>query len=465
MKKIIFTALFMALTAITFANNIQLANVSINGQNTVSQFTLVNFDVSWENSWRTITNENNYDGAWIFVKFRKKTSSLWQHATIAQLGFTTPAGSVIQPSLDGKGVWIYHVLPGADFTGNVNYAGAKLQWNYGADGVLNTDSVEVRVFALEMVYIPVGAFKVGSGGTETNHFVDGSSNNPYNVASEAAITVGVTAGNLNYTSGSGLGGDQAGPIPAAFPKGFNAYWIMKYEASQQQYVDFLNNLDLARASNRYGPVITGTHPNLTVPSPEKAMNLLNILDGLAFADWAGLRPFTELEYEKACRGYNQAPLPNEFVWGSTTAVATTAITGGGTASETASNGNANFASGTNSVLRCGIYATASSTRQSSGGSYYGVMDMAGNVSEYPISVGSPFGRAFTATNGDGTLDNAGDANTATWPTASAGFAARGGYYGDVVARLQTSDRTQGIYSGAPTTRSQTIGIRLARTAE
>ena len=125
------------------ANNIQLANVVLNGQNTTSQFSLVNFDVSWENSWRTITNEANYDGAWIFVKFRKKTSSLWQHATINLTGSTIPANSVLQTSADGKGVWIYQVLPAADFIGNVNYTGAKIRWNYGADGVLNTDNMSI----------------------------------------------------------------------------------------------------------------------------------------------------------------------------------------------------------------------------------------------------------------------------------------------------------------------------------
>ena len=465
MKKIFFTSLFMAVTAITFANNIQLANVAISGQNTVSQFSLVNFDVSWENSWRTITNESNYDGAWIFVKFRKKTSSLWQHATIAQTGFTTPSGSVLQPSLDGKGVWIYHPLPGADFTGNVNYTGAKLQWNYGADGVLNTDSVEIRVFALEMVYIPSGTFKVGSGGTETNHFEDGNTGNPYNVNSEAAISVNTTAGNLHYASTNGLGGDITGPIPANFPKGFAAFWIMKYECSQQQYVDFLNNLDLVRANNRYTGVFTGTHPNLTSATPERAMNSLAFVDMLAFSDWAGMRPFTELEYEKACRGYNQLPVPNEYPWGNTTISNTTTVTAAGTATETANNGNANYLGTYGLAMRSGIYATASSTRQSSGGTYYGVMDMGGNISEVCVGVGSANGRAFTNVNGDGNLDVNGDANTATWPTLSSGFSRRGGYYSDAAIQIQISDRYYGSNSITPTTRTVYNGIRLARTAE
>ena len=444
------------------ANNIQLANVLLNGQNTTSQFSLVNFDVSWDNSWRTITNEANYDGAWIFVKFRKKTSSLWQHATLSSTGFTTPANSILQVAADGKGIWMYHTLPGADFTGNVNYTGAKVQWNYGVDGVLNTDSVEIKVFALEMVNVPQGKFNLGSGGTETFAFIEGSKTTPYSVTTEGAINVANTATNLFYAGG---GGDQTGPIPANYPKGFNAYWLMKYESSQQQYVDFLNTLDITPASNR-NPVtfVTGTYPNFTTLTPERAAFSLSINDGLAFSDWAALRPFTELEYEKACRGFNQAAIPNEYAWGNTTIAATTAVTGAGTASETANNGNANYQGSYALPTRCGIYANATSNRQQSGGTYYGIMDMSGNVDEITINVGSVGGRAFTNTNGDGSLTPAGDANVAVWP-GNGSYSLRGGYFSDVPARLSVSDRTFGIYGGNNLTRTVLAGIRLARTAE
>ena len=36
-----------------------------------------------------------------------------------------------------------------------------------------------------------------------------------------------------------------------------------------------------------------------------------------YLDWAGLRPMTELEYEKICRGPS-APVAGEYAWGSTT---------------------------------------------------------------------------------------------------------------------------------------------------
>ena len=464
MKKIYLLLVAAILFTTVKANNIILANVLLNGQNTVSQFSLVNFDVSWENSWRTITNEANYDGAWLFMKFRKKSSNTWQHATIDAGGATMPSGSVIQTSLDGKGVWIYHTLPAADFTGNVNYTGAKMRWDYGVDGVLNTDSVEIRLFAVEMVYIPLGKYALGSGGTEINHFNEATVTTSYNVLSESAIIVGTSAGNLSYpvTAASGDGG---GPIPAGFPKGFQAFWIMKYESSQQQYADFLNNLDFIKATNRNPGIFTGTHPNLTPAIPERAMTSLSIYDHAAFSDWAALRPYTELEYEKVSRGFNQVPTPNEYPWGNTTITATTTVSSPGTTFETASNGNANWGNALGTALRCGIYATTTSNRQQSGSGFYGVMEMAGNVYETVITVGNPAGRAFTGANGDGNLDVNGDGNTANWPVNGTGYGLRGGGYQDAAASLRTSDRSSGSYTGVYTTRVGTFGSRCARTAE
>ncbi|MCY7292404.1 MAG: formylglycine-generating enzyme family protein [Ferruginibacter sp.] len=465
MKRIYLTSLLIISIGFSYANNIQLANVSLGGQNTASQFSLINFDLSWENSWRTITNEANYDGAWIFAKFRKKSSNTWQHATLNATGFTAPANSYIKTSADGKGAWLYRNLPGSDFTGNVNYTGAKIQWNYGVDGVLNSDSVEIRVFAAEMVFVTAGTYRLGSGGAEINRFFEGSSNNPYNVASEGTITVANTATNLYYSS-NGFGGDLGGPIPANFPKGFNGYWIMKYEASQQQYVDFLNNIDVARANNRYtAGVYIGVHPNLIAPFPERAAGSMNIPDHLAFSDWAGLRPFTELEYEKASRGFNQVATPNEYAWGNTTIVPTSAVTNAGLENETANNGNANYNVGIGRPLRTGTYATATSNRQQSGSTYYGAMEMSGNLYEISVSVGNVAARAFTNVNGDGNLDVNGDANVATWPTVSTGYSLRGGAHNDVEVPLRTSDRNTGIYTAGYATRSALFGIRLARTAE
>lgn len=333
------------------------------------------------------------------------------------------------------------------------------------DGVLNSDSVEIRVFALEMVYVTTGTFKLGSGGTETNTFFKGSKTTPYNVLSESAITVSNTAGNLYYSNSNGSGGDLGSPIPAAFPKGFNNFWLMKYEASQQQYVDFLNNIDLAKSTNRNPGGFTGAHPNFVAPVPERAINNLSINDQNAFSDWACLRPFTELEYEKACRGFNQAATANEYPWGNTTISATTTTTNTGLENETGNNGNANYTFGLQRPLRTGIYATATSDRTQSGGTFYGIMEMGGNIEEITISAASTFGRSFTNVNGDGNLDVNGNANVATWPADVTGYSLRGGYYNDAAAQLRISDRAFGINSSALATRSIAYGVRVGRTAE
>lgn len=125
MKK--FSALVALLLAATIlkANNIQVSNISIT-QNTGQGYRLISFNCSWENSWRTYTNEANMDGAWIFVKFRKKTSNTWEHATFSSSNHVNPANGTIQSTGDGKGAWLYRANNGIDFSGNVNYTNAGI---------------------------------------------------------------------------------------------------------------------------------------------------------------------------------------------------------------------------------------------------------------------------------------------------------------------------------------------------
>jgi formylglycine-generating enzyme required for sulfatase activity len=464
----------------SWANNIQLSNVYLSGQNTALNFTSINFDVAWDNSWRTSTNESNYDGAWLFAKWRKKGTSEWRHASInyvapgtaAACGHTAAAGAVLQTSSDGLGIWMHR---DADGIGNASFAANSLQWNYGIDGVLDSDSIDINVYAIEMVYIPQGGFTLGSGSTtDFNGFstygTGAVASNQYLVNSESAITVGATLGSLYYTNnGTGFptyyagGGDNAGPIPANYPKGYSAFWIMKYECSQQQYADFLNALDLTKATNRL-TVMTGTHPNFVAPNPERAMNSISNVDLLAYADWAGMRPFSELEYEKACRGANIIPIGNEYPWGNTTITNVSGISNSGSANETASSGNAVQSAGT--PLRCGIFATSVSDRVSSGATYYGVMEMAGNTHERPVAVGTPACRAFTrTTHGDGTLATNGECNISIWNAVNLGY--KGAAYNISTAQFfQTSDRASAAGTLATSVgREAASGIRLARTAE
>jgi formylglycine-generating enzyme required for sulfatase activity len=456
----------LCLSAITMANNIGVANATLTGQNIVAHTEIINFDVSWENSWRTNTNENNYDGAWVFVKFRKMGTLDWRHCTINTTGFTAAAGSAFSIPTDGKGVFIYKAS--ATGVSNVNYVGNQIIWNYGVDGILDNETVEIRVFALEMVYIPQGTFQLGSGGVETNAFKTGATTNPFDVTA-AAISFGTTGTTLN-TNGNG---PTTGTLAAAYPTGFNAFWIMKYETSQQQYVDFLNHIDLARATfNDIGSIRGGTHPSFTANQPERAIGGCNTLRLAAMADWSGLRPFTEMEYEKACRGFNTPAVPNEYPWGNTTINALTSTTNIGLANEivaTPALANTNYASSNAGGIatRVGVFArTTGSTRALSGGTYYGLMDMGGNVSEICVNAVNATGLAFDgAIHGDGYLAASGASNIASWVSFGA-YGWKGGGYSEAAALLRTSDRSNAnsfTVNGSDLLVASN-GIRLARTA-
>jgi hypothetical protein len=90
-------------------------------------------------------------------------------------------------------------------------------------------------------------------------------------------------------------------------------------------------------------------------------------------------------------------------------------------------------------VRVGIFATASSARHDAGAGYYGVMNLADNVSEFVVNTGDTTGRAFINEPGDGnewTL-------ASTWPNNSNGYGEglRGGSFSSATSQSQVSDRS------------------------
>lgn len=484
------------------ANNIAVSNSSIVNQNTTGHFTHVKFDISWENSWRTSTHEKNWDAAYVFVKYRIPPMNTWYHATLNYVdgtatndGNTEPTGSTINATSDGKGAFIYK---SADGIGNANYTGAQLRWNYGVDGLSDEDSVEICVFAIEMVYVPQGAFYAGDGATSAGvgimgQFEDGVSGNPFYVTSENQITLGGGgAGSLGNNNRAGMPASSnedfsdaaTRTLPAAFPKGFNAFYCMKYEITQGQYADFLNKLNLTQATARYMgsyntnyQSITGTHPNFAADAPDRALYYINYVDYYAYLDWSGLRPMTELEYEKACRGSRGVgflPTPDEFAWGDISIKGGPAyvITNPGLPNETVNAvptiGNAAYRSTNNSrPYRVGAIAASQATpnRVEAGATYYGIMEMSGNGLELTITVGRPEGRVFDGAHGDGEIDAAGIQNVTNWPTGPYGLGIRGGAYNFYAYDLRVSSRRYGHYYSTNTTRYGEYSGRGVRTAQ
>jgi formylglycine-generating enzyme required for sulfatase activity len=478
-------ALLSALPAI--ANNITVGTPTLTGINTTSDIAYVQFSLSWENSWR---DDVNWDAAWVFVKYRVGNGE-WQHAYLNgnASGHTIPSGYTCSVGMSpvatnvnrGMGVFIYRNASGS---GNTNLSNVRLLWNYAANGVPDFASVTIKVFAVEMVYVPQGAFYVGDADLDVNAgFYTFGTTGPYRITSEGAITIGQNAGNLWAKDGNYV---EASTLPAAFPKGYNAFYCMKYEISQGQWVDFFNtlkdaqkvirditgNVSVISGKNSDGVVlrntVSWTTGNAACTRPDRACNYLSWGDDNAYADWASLRPMTELEFVKACRG-TQPVVDDEFAWGTKNITKATMISGTENGTETITNSGANccfghitFTGGDagQGPLRCGIFAKPSATREQAGASFYGIKELAGNLSERCVPTHSSAGRSYTGSHGDGSLGGTGNANTVNWP---AWFATDGCLGGDWENGLQMEVANRGDITWG-SIRTGTTGFRCVRSA-
>jgi hypothetical protein len=334
-----------------------------------------------------------------------------------------------------------------------------------------------------MVYIPSGTFSVGDTNTSTNSFKQQSSNNPVQLSSESEVTV--------------YEGATAITVPTAFPKGHNDFYIMRYELVQEQWRNFFNSLpttgsfranhDVTGSSGKNSDAVinrnnmswdsTNNDNSAGIPdrdSPNGAtycavpMNYMNWDDLTAYLDWAGLRPMTELEFEKAARG-TLTPVNGEYAWGTASGTNASGVTYAGRVTEVPSNdgANVNWSGGVSGPLRMGSFASlnyGAASRVNAGAGYYGAMELSGNLWEGVVTVGNSDGRAYTGAHGDGNLDSNGRANESNWPspTTASGAGMRGGSWSAAYTSARISDRSQA--TTAQTTRSNEFGGRGVRTA-
>ena len=282
-------------------------------------YSTIRFDLSWGHSWRAkwiepasnnVTGKDleieNWDAAWVFVKFRpeknKKESierNHWQHATLstAESDHVMPAGATNTVGTTGDGgrglgLFIYRDAVGQ---GSNTFSGVKLRWMHGSDRVDPTLSL-LAVHAIAMVYVPEGPFYVGGGASRTMptflpglkvpvifggsgiltdgawhggplipFLVDAEWNEPASALGQAAADtsaasrarhIGPFAGHLwgslfyaeRMAGGASVG--QAGVLNDDFPTGYDAFYLMKYPLTQGQYADFLNALPPDVAATR-----------------------------------------------------------------------------------------------------------------------------------------------------------------------------------------------------------------------
>ncbi len=464
------------------ANNLTVSNLSVN-----QAAKTVTFDLKWNNSWRVTTVPFNWDAAWVFVKFRTcgaSPTTPWTHGLVSVTLSDHNFSSALEPTLsDGSAVGIdaapnnTGVMLRRTAVGIYPNAGPHTI-TLKINNLPTSGDIDVKVFGIEMVFIPQGPFFINNvyWGFATQQ-----------ITSEAAVTVQTTnymaTGTWNHTFVN-LN------LPATYPKGYAPFYLMKYEITQGQYADFLNTIPSTAQSNRYLGNFnnyrnrtnnSGTPPNIyQTDRPDRAQNYLSWRDLSAYLDWAALRPMSELEYVKACRGEGPV-IAGEYAWGTTTIIEENSITTpeNGTEIGNTTDSNCNYYGTTATITggdggqgpyRVGIFALPTANRITAGAGYYGNMELTGNLDELVVACSNNGSAEFQRVWGDGDISAAGDHDVTGWPAATISgnnnrIMTVGGSWYSGSDRCRLNDRYDGHYNcyyGDNTARTRYYGGRGAR---
>lgn len=484
--KFIFLSLSLLFVTPTWANNVQISNLSYDEQNN-----RLTFNISWDNGF--YINNHFRDYVYVFIKYKNSNSQIWQRMTFPLSGHSEIGGIQADYHPQSK------IINGERFAIKINHLPGFQSGSSSGTAIIQLSNQitlvkpSFKVFGIEMIE----QTNVGS----TNYSIgDGSSTNRVHQGNNVNLPFIWDGGIEEINVGTGL--NDINVTGASFPVTSIPYHyfsaalnLMRYEISQEQYVDFLNCLTREQQNTRTGTDISGTSitqvfvmsstntpinrnaircktslsvsdpvffycdlnnngvPNETFDGQNIAANYLLPKDLLAYLDWAGLRPLNEFQYEFAARG-TDPPIAGEFAWGTSTKNSAL-INGsqGGPGEVPANLGDEGlFRAGT--PLRCGFAATSSSSRSQSGASFFGAMELSGNVAELVIGSYSPSDfPTSTLPSGDGTLDINGDHNVSTWPN---NLTTKGS--ANTSSTLRSVSHRSGIYA-SPIIRSQYFGGR------
>ena len=497
MKNVILILVLVWLSLPGYSNNVRL-NGTVKVTDVTSGVATLELDLAWDNSWR---DNFNWDAVWIFLK-TKPASGAWSHVMLQDVQHTATNDYVVMNGKSGNNVVGVYVFLGKNDTRRQASTTVTLKWACGSaytKASFDNNQVFLLAQGIEMVYVPFGAYYLGDG-SSANTF-GGADGKPFAVSGEGAIAT------LYQRASDGTVNVAVSNLNANYPKGYGGFYVMKYETSQEQYVTFLNTLTRAEqetllgasflsalSPGRYifGDTLQPTFRNGIVLSGKSsgqpyifdnnlngndvygedgdgqcvACNYMSLNDLLAYASWSGLRPMSELEYERACRApFPQDPLAGEYPWNSNGGVSrVTGLSAGGRETEVASTTSCNVNSGggltgsNQGPVRCGLFARSTSSQTVSGATYWGVMEMAGNVRE--LVAGVSHTSLSRTTNGGGTF------STSAWGSATPGFfGLRGGGFSGSDSLLRTSGRSEMNKVASVADRDETVGFRLTRTLD
>ncbi len=474
--------------AIVNANNLSLNELQLLDASKVA------LSLGWENAWflDPQTAPGNHDAVWLFAKINYGSGFEHLQWSLDQSGSLQEVFA-IETSADQRGLMIRPANAGT-------YNSISDVIHLHLDHAVASENFDLRLFAVEMVYVPEGGFLLGDAASQ-GAFREAETDHAFMLSSEQEIpvdSIGTSLWSFNDKPDS--------DIPASFPKGFEGFYCMKHELSQQLYADFLNCLSTQQQDSRtpgspFDPPLISAFSDqnrnaiqLAVSANDEsparyacnlhlqddfglsrdgqslAANFLNWNDLCAWLDWAALRPMTEFEYEKACRGKEQT-VDLEFAWGTSVADPVMQVYDAGMSTEyflmddDDSSGAINYQySPVNGPVRCGFAATESSNRVDSGASYYGILELSGNLWEQVVSC-LQGGLDFVSNHGDGRLSEYGDADVESWPSMDTGGAGlRGGAWnsGDFAGFRDASVSDRYYIGFFPEERRNTLGGRGVR---
>ncbi len=497
MKNVILILVLVWLSLPGYSNNVRL-NGTVKVTDVTSGVATLELDLAWDNSWR---DNFNWDAVWIFLK-TKPASGSWSHVMLQDVQHTATNDYVVMNGKSGNNVVGVYVFLGKNDTRRQASTTVTLKWACGSaytKASFDNNQAFLLAQGIEMVYVPFGAYYLGDGSSANT--LGGADGKPLAISGEGAIAT------LYQRASNGAISAAINNLNANYPKGYGGFYVMKYETSQEQYVTFLNTLTRAEqetllgasflsalSPGRYifGDTLQPTFRNGIILSGKSsgqpyifdnnlngndiygedgdgqcvACNYMSLNDLLAYASWSGLRPMSELEYERACRApFPQDPLAGEYPWNSNGGVSrVTGLSAGGRETEVASTTSCNVNSGNGLTgsnqgpVRCGLFARSTSSQTVSGATYWGVMEMAGNVRE--LVAGVSHTSLSRTTNGGGTF------STSAWGSATPGFfGLRGGGFSGSDSLLRTSGRSEMNKVASVADRDETVGFRLTRTLD